>query len=65
MGLTTAYGRKLPDDKIVSMLEKVYKNGVAFWDMANLYVYLDFWRIFKLQSQHWFVSRGNQPKGPP
>lgn len=50
MGLTTAYGNKLPDTEIVSMLEIVYKNGVYFWDTANLYVYPDFWRIFKLRS---------------
>ena len=29
MGLTTAYGSKLPDDEIVSLLEKVYAQGVT------------------------------------
>lgn len=50
MGLTTAYGTKLPDEEIVSMLEKVYDQGVTFWDTANLYCYPDPMRIFKLQS---------------
>lgn len=50
MGLTTAYGSKLPDDAIVEMLEKVYGNGVNLWDTANLYVYPLFSRLLKLQS---------------
>lgn len=50
MGLTTAYGSKLPDDEIVSLLEKVYEQGVTFWDTANLYVFPDLSRLFTLQS---------------
>jgi aryl-alcohol dehydrogenase-like predicted oxidoreductase len=50
MGLTTAYGSKLPDDEIVSMLEKVYEQGVNFWDTANLYVFLEPSRLLRLQS---------------
>lgn len=51
MGLTTAYGKKLPDDEIVSLLNKVYKDaGVNFWDTANIYVFPKFSRIFMLQS---------------
>lgn len=50
MGLTTAYGTRLEDDEIVEVLKKVYENGINFWDTANLYVYLDFWRIFSLKS---------------
>ena len=52
MGLTTAYGTKLPDEEIVSLLEKVYKNGITFWDdTANLYVFPDDpWRFVKLRS---------------
>jgi aryl-alcohol dehydrogenase-like predicted oxidoreductase len=50
MGLTTAYGNKLEDEQIVSILEAVYANGVNFWDTANLYIYPDFWRLLKLQS---------------
>ena len=50
MGLTTAYGTKLPDEEIVSLLEKVYEQGITFWDTANLYVFPDPWRLVKLQS---------------
>lgn len=50
MGLTTAYGTKLPDGEIVTMLEKVYEQGVTFWDTANIYCYPDPMRIFKLKS---------------
>eukprot|EP00934_Nitzschia_sp_Nitz4_P007160 Nitzschia sp. Nitz4//scaffold16_size188269//181694//182764//NITZ4_001820-RA/size188269-processed-gene-0.31-mRNA-1//1//CDS//3329538604//7150//frame0 len=41
MGLTTGYGTKLPDAEISSLLEKVYGNGVSFWDTANVYCYFD------------------------
>lgn len=41
MGLTSYYGGKMEDDAIVDMLEKVYANGVNFWDTANNYIYLD------------------------
>ena len=50
MGLTTAYGKKQPDDTIVDMLEKVYEHGVNLWDTANLYVYPQFSRLLRLQS---------------
>lgn len=50
MGLTTAYGKKIPDEDIVAMLEKVYEEGVNFWDTANIYVYPQFSRLPKLQS---------------
>lgn len=50
MGLTTAYGSKMPDDDIVSLLEKVYEQGCNFWDTANLYVFPQFSRLLRLQS---------------
>jgi aryl-alcohol dehydrogenase-like predicted oxidoreductase len=50
MGLTTAYGNKLPDEEIVSLLKKVYEQGVSFWDTASLYVYPDFYRLLTFQS---------------
>lgn len=50
MGLTTAYGSKLSDDAIVSLLKATYEKGVNFWDTANLYVFPDMWRLLKLQS---------------
>ena len=50
MGLTTAYGTKLQDDAIVEMLEKVYGQGVTFWDTANLYVFFKPSRLLLLQS---------------
>lgn len=50
MGLTTAYGTKLPDEEIVSLLETVYKHGITFWDTANLYVFPDPWRLITLRS---------------
>lgn len=37
MGLTTAYGAKMPDEEIVALLEKVYEAGVTFWDTASIY----------------------------
>mmetsp|Transcript_10304 Transcript_10304/g.31511 ORF Transcript_10304/g.31511 Transcript_10304/m.31511 type:complete len:356 (+) Transcript_10304:565-1632(+) len=39
MGLTSAYGTKLPDDEIVALLEKVYEKGINFWDTALFYCY--------------------------
>ena len=50
MGLTTAYGSKMPDDDICQLLEKVYEQGVNFWDTANLYVFLEPSRLLRLQS---------------
>lgn len=50
MGLTTAYGTKLPDEEIVSMLEKVYENGVNFWDTANIYAFPDLSRLLYFSS---------------
>lgn len=50
MGLTTAYGSKLPDKEIVQLLHKVYEQGVTFWDTANLYCYFDPMRILTLRS---------------
>eukprot|EP00934_Nitzschia_sp_Nitz4_P006229 Nitzschia sp. Nitz4//scaffold20_size174350//5335//6417//NITZ4_002074-RA/size174350-processed-gene-0.80-mRNA-1//-1//CDS//3329541725//6219//frame0 len=50
MGLTTAYGSKLPDQAISDILGKVYANGINFWDTANLYCFADPWRLLKLQS---------------
>ena len=37
MDLTTAYGAKLPDEDIIAMLEKVYEQGVTFWDTGSIY----------------------------
>ncbi|CAN8076365.1 unnamed protein product [Agarophyton chilense] len=50
MGLTTAYGPKLPDDQIVALLEKAASLGVTFWDTANIYAFPDFWRLLRLSS---------------
>lgn len=50
MGMTTAYKTKLPDDEIVSLLEKTSELGITTWDTANLYVYLDIFRLFRFQS---------------
>jgi aryl-alcohol dehydrogenase-like predicted oxidoreductase len=50
MGLTTAYGSKLPDEDIVSLLEKVYEQGITFWDTANVYAFPKLSRVFMLQS---------------
>eukprot|EP00178_Gracilaria_changii_P027296 TRINITY_DN85_c0_g2_i1.p1 TRINITY_DN85_c0_g2~~TRINITY_DN85_c0_g2_i1.p1 ORF type:complete len:366 (-),score=81.22 TRINITY_DN85_c0_g2_i1:5516-6613(-) len=50
MGLTTAYGAKLPDDQIIALLQKAADLGVTFWDTANLYVYPDFWRLLRFAS---------------
>jgi hypothetical protein len=50
MGLTTAYSGKLPDDEIVALLEKVYDQGVTFWDTANIYAYFDPSRLLKFSS---------------
>lgn len=45
MGLTTAYGTKLPDEEIVSLLKTVYDRGITLWDTANLYMFYDPSRI--------------------
>jgi aryl-alcohol dehydrogenase-like predicted oxidoreductase len=50
MGLTTAYGTKLPDDQIIDLLERVVSNGINMWDTANLYAYPDFTRLLTLRS---------------
>lgn len=50
MGLTSFYGAKLPDDEIISFLQKVYAKGVNFWDTANVYIYFDFWRVLRFAS---------------
>lgn len=41
MGLTTAYGSKMPDDDIVSLLKTVYEQGITLWDTANIYSFYD------------------------
>ncbi|KAI0559131.1 NADP-dependent oxidoreductase [Gracilaria domingensis] len=50
MGLTTAYGPKLPDDQIIALLGKAADMGVTLWDTANLYCYPDFWRLLRFTS---------------
>lgn len=50
MGLTSFYGDKVPDSGIVEILNKSYQLGVTMWDTANVYIYMDLWRIFKLKS---------------
>lgn len=45
MGLTTAYGPKLPDEDIVSLLKTVYDHGITLWDTANIYMYEDQSRV--------------------
>ncbi|PXF40076.1 putative aldo-keto reductase 3 [Gracilariopsis chorda] len=50
MGLTTAYGSKLPDDQIIDLLEKAASLGVSFWDTANLYVFFNPWRLLRFSS---------------
>lgn len=50
MGLTTAYGSKLPDDDIISLLEKTSHHGITLWDTANIYAFFDLRRIFTLRS---------------
>lgn len=50
MGLTTAYGKKQSDEHVINMLEEVYKQGVTFWDTANLYCYPDYWRLLSFRS---------------
>lgn len=50
MGLTTAYGAKLPDDQIIALLQKVHAAGVNFWDTANLYAFPDYWRLLRFAS---------------
>lgn len=50
MGLTTAYGTKLPDDEIISLLEKVHAKGITLWDTANIYAFFNPWRLLRLSS---------------
>lgn len=50
MGLTTAYGRKLPDDEIVALLEKTCELGITLWDTATIYIYPDLMRLLSLRS---------------
>jgi len=50
MGLTTAYGPKMPDDEILSLLDKVYENGVTLWDTANLYAFPQLSRLLTFRS---------------
>ena len=55
MGLTTAYGAKLPDEDIVAMLEKVYEQGVTFWDTASIYA-VRLWFVTPLQLESFVVA---------
>ncbi len=50
MGLTTAYGPKLADGDILSILDKVVGTGITFWDTANIYCYADWTRLLTLSS---------------
>lgn len=50
MGLTSFYGSKLPDDQIISLLQKVHASGINFWDTANIYFFLNPWRLLRLSS---------------
>jgi aryl-alcohol dehydrogenase-like predicted oxidoreductase len=51
MGLTTAYGTKLPDDEIVDLLCKTTtKYGINFWDTANVYCYSKPSNLLRLKS---------------
>jgi aryl-alcohol dehydrogenase-like predicted oxidoreductase len=67
MGLTTAYGSRMPDDAIVALLESVYQHGVNFWDTANLYCFPDFKRLLWLSSpivcQEEIISRAVENVG--
>ncbi|CDF35760.1 unnamed protein product [Chondrus crispus] len=67
MGLTTAYGTKLPDDDIVALLEKTHELGITLWDTANLYVYPDFFRLLRFSSplvcQEEIISRAIEKVG--
>lgn len=50
MGLTTAYGKRLPEPQIIDMLKKVHAQGVTFWDTAFIYSYPDYMRLLRLSS---------------
>lgn len=50
MGLTTGYQAKLPDDQIISILEKTVQLGITTWDTANLYCYPEYTRLLRFQS---------------
>lgn len=50
MGLTSFYGDKLPDDDIVNLLKEVYKHGITMWDTANVYIYMDLWRLIQFKA---------------
>lgn len=50
MGLTTAYGTKIPDDQIIALLEKTHELGITLWDTANIYVFPNFWRLLRFSS---------------
>jgi aryl-alcohol dehydrogenase-like predicted oxidoreductase len=67
MGLTTGDGKKLPDDEIVSLLEKVAEKGVRLWDTANLYVFMDLKRLLFFSSpivcQEEIIKKGLEKVG--
>lgn len=49
MGLTSFYGDKVPDSKIIDILKESYDLGVDMWDTANVYIYMDLWRILQFK----------------
>lgn len=49
MGLTSFYGDKVPDNDIVNILKESYDLGVNMWDTANVYIYMDLWRVLQFK----------------
>jgi len=37
MGIASAYGKPLPDDERIKLLDAVYASGCTFWDTADIY----------------------------